>query len=120
MTFHILTRKQVKLFRLLLVHIPQKNPEKRKAGCYHIHENIENVFGSGYVGQSIILGNRVREHANLRTTSSYITSLKKQGKVTLYLVPDSYNLPLDIATFLTILERRRLFSLSFNHQSILV
>ena len=27
------------------------------------------------------------------------------GKVTIYLVPPSYNLPLDIATFLTILER---------------
>jgi hypothetical protein len=39
------------------------------------------------------------------TTSSYITSLQKGGKVTIYLVPPSYNLPLDIATFLTILER---------------
>jgi hypothetical protein len=100
-----------KAFTLIAGPHTTKNPAKRKAGCYHIHDNIENVFGSGYVGQSIILGNRVREHANLRfsTTSSYITSLKKQGKVTLYLVPDSYNLPLDIPTFLTILERRRLF-----------
>ena len=71
----------VKLLRLSLVHIPQKNPAKRKAGCYHIHGNIDNVFGSGYVGQSILLGHRVREHANLRfsTTSSYITSLQNEG-----------------------------------------
>ena len=66
-----------KAFLLIAGHIPQK-PKNRKAGCYQIHDNIENVFGSGYIRQSIILGNRVREHANLRTTSSYITSLKKQ------------------------------------------
>ena len=58
-------------------------------------------------GMLAILGNRVREHANHRfsTTSSYITSLYNEGKVTLYLVPSSYNLPLDISTFLTILEQ---------------
>lgn len=101
-----------KAFSLIAGPHTTKDPAKRKAGCYHIHDNIDNVFGSGYVGQSIALVNRVREHANNRfsTTSSYITSLNKQGKVTLYLVPDSYNLSLDIATFLTILERSFLCS----------
>ena len=96
-----------------LIAGPRKNTAKRKTGCYHIHANIYNVFGSGYVGQSIILGNRVREHANLcfSTTSNYITSLQNEAKVTLYLVPASYNLPLDIAMFLTILEQFLFFAL---------
>jgi hypothetical protein len=102
-----------KAFTLIAGPHTTKNPAKRKTGCYHIHGNIDNVFGSGYVGQSILLGHRVREHANLRfsTTSSYITSLQNEGKVTIYLVPDSYNLPLDIATFLTILEQFLFFVL---------
>ena len=71
-----------KAFTLIAGPHTIKNPAKRKAGCYHIHGNIENVFGSGYVGQSIILGNPVREHANHRfsTTSSYITSLYNEEK----------------------------------------
>lgn len=91
-----------------------------KTGCYPA--NIDNVFGSGYVGQSIILGNRVREHANLRfsTTSNYITSLQNEAKVTLYLVPASYNLPLDIAMFLTILEQFLFFALQPSVNSSLV
>lgn len=69
------------------------------------------MFGSGYVGQSINLGHRVREHARLSTTSSYIESLQKNGKVTIYLLPSSYDLPLDIPTFLTILEQYLFFTL---------
>lgn len=58
-----------KAFLLIAGHIPQK-PKNRKAGCYQIHDNIENVFGSGYIRQSIILGNPVRRFS---TTSSYVT-----------------------------------------------
>ena len=43
-----------KTFSLIAGPHTTKDPAKRKAGCYHIHENIENVFGSGYVGQSIL------------------------------------------------------------------
>lgn len=39
-----------KAFTLIAGPHTTKNPAKRKAGCYHIHDNIENVFGSGYVG----------------------------------------------------------------------
>lgn len=67
-----------KAFTLIAGTYTTKDHTKRKG--YHIHDKDteSNVFGSGYIGQSISLGTRVRQHANnhFQTTSNYITSLR--------------------------------------------
>lgn len=67
-----------------------KYKSKRVAGCYHLHEDGK-IFGTGYIGQSIVLGQRVRNHSNGKnlTTKDYIKSIQSRGKVTLYLLPSN-------------------------------
>lgn len=103
-----------KVFSKLVGPYESSDPIKRKAGCYHIHPKGE-MFNTGYVGQSIILGNRVRRHmlGLFNTTADFIKSLDNNGQVTLYIVPSTIVLSegITMSQFLTVLEQYLFFTI---------
>lgn len=88
-----------------------KDESLKVPGCYHIFEPTNGL--SGYLGQNIHLGRRVRDHANGHHTSTtnFISIIKPRGNVTLFIIEDANTLPCDVGLFITILEQHLFFVL---------
>lgn len=88
-----------------------KSNDVKLAGCYHIYDSSCSL--SGYVGQSIHLGRRVRDHANGHhiATTDFVALNKSSMKVTIFILNDKEKLTGDIRLFITILEQYLFFVL---------
>ena len=99
-----------------------ENSNKKVAGCYYIYSPDQPELGT-YVGHSIHLGKRVKDHAKgLQTsTGKLVQSVGSKAVVRIY-IPDPSLLPayITMAQFVLILERRRLYSFYSNPLSIVL
>jgi GIY-YIG catalytic domain len=81
------------------------NPDKIVSGCYKISSTKTN---QSYVGHSIHLGKRIKDHAkgNDKTTGSWIKYQQPNTlQVQVYIVQGIYFLGLDLKEFLCVLEQ---------------
>lgn len=92
----------------------------KKAGCYHLHSLNSD---ESYVGQSTVLGKRVKDHANGKnaSTSQMVSNFGLNGRVTLYIV-DPNVLPeyINLSDFLVILEQYLFFKLRPTVNKVLI
>lgn len=88
-----------------------RDHERATPGCYRIYSpNTPKDFS--YIGQTIHLGNRVKDHAkgHNTSTSTFISLLGDKAKVDLYLIPKDLILNgLSLQQFLCVLEQYLFF-----------
>lgn len=94
------------------------NSRVKTFGCYLLHSNFND---DTYVGQSSILGRRVRRHAIAKesNTATIIHNFGINGIVTLFLC-NNVDIPIPINYFLTILEQYLFFILRPSKNKFLI
>lgn len=99
-----------------------ENSTKKVAGCYYIYSPSNPELGT-YVGHSIHLGKRVKDHAKaLQSYTGKLAQTAGSNAVVRVYIPDPSQLPatISMALFVLILERRRLYSTYLNQLSIVL
>lgn len=93
-----------------------KDPSKRTPGCYMISQSGDTNPRNVYIGQSVHLGNRVKDHASGKDprTANFVNEMGGQGMVQLFLVTPTIlaSMPTGLTTtqFLCVLEQYMFFS----------
>lgn len=64
------------------------DPTKRTPGCYQLINPIEREARKTYIGQSVHLGNRVKDHASGGDprTNPFVSEMEGKGLVALYML----------------------------------
>lgn len=88
-----------------------RSSKKARPGCYRIY-SPNTPSNLSYIGQTIHLGNRVKDHAkgHNASTAAFVSLLGESAKVDLYLIPQDLELNgLSLQQFMCVLEQYLFF-----------